>query len=83
MTEDCSHSDTWFNRTFCAEPCGQLHDVCVDCGHAFDCYFNSDLFREAEAERRLNRKSRLVKMIEADLPVADRVDQIMAEFGDE
>lgn len=28
----CPHSETWFDRTICAEPCGSMHDRCTVCG---------------------------------------------------
>jgi len=29
---DCTHPDSWFDRTLCAEPCGSMHDRCTECG---------------------------------------------------
>jgi hypothetical protein len=29
---NCQHSDTWFDRTVCPEPCGAMHDRCTTCG---------------------------------------------------
>jgi len=28
----CTHPDTWFDRSMCAEPCGSMHDRCTQCG---------------------------------------------------
>lgn len=29
---ECEVSDHWFDRSICPEPCGSMHDVCIDCG---------------------------------------------------
>ncbi|WP_432112831.1 hypothetical protein [Streptomyces sp. S1] len=28
----CSHPYTWFDRSVCADPCGSMHDRCIECG---------------------------------------------------
>lgn len=28
----CTHPDTWFDRSVCAEPCGSMHCRCTGCG---------------------------------------------------
>lgn len=28
----CGGTDTWFDRSVCAEPCGSMHDRCTGCG---------------------------------------------------
>ena len=27
----CEESGHWFSRSICPEPCGSMHDICVDC----------------------------------------------------
>mgnify|MGYP003575045932 CR=1 FL=1 len=34
--EPCTHPDTWFDRTVCAEPCGTMHTICTECGEPLD-----------------------------------------------
>lgn len=42
----CQHDNTWFDRSICAEPCGDMHTLCKDCGYIFGgCYW---LNRDAE-----------------------------------
>lgn len=42
----CQHDNTWFDRSICAEPCGDMHTSCTDCGYIFGgCYW---LNRDAE-----------------------------------
>lgn len=31
----CQHDNTYFDRTLCAEPCGDMHTTCNDCGYIF------------------------------------------------
>ncbi len=39
---ECHHVDTWFDRTFCPEPCGSMHTICTDCGEIFGgCVLNN------------------------------------------
>lgn len=26
-------TDHWFDRSICPEPCGAMHDICVECGY--------------------------------------------------
>lgn len=26
-------TDHWFDRSICPEPCGSMHDICVECGY--------------------------------------------------
>lgn len=26
-------TDHWFDRSICPEPCGMMHDICVECGY--------------------------------------------------
>jgi hypothetical protein len=43
LSPPCTHNgDTWFDRSFCPEPCGSMHDRCVECGCAPGCYFESE-----------------------------------------
>lgn len=32
----CSHEDSWFDRSICADPCGMMHSYCTDCGHMME-----------------------------------------------
>lgn len=32
----CSHRNTWFSRTLCAEPCDTMHTYCSDCNVCLD-----------------------------------------------
>jgi hypothetical protein len=32
----CAHGDTWFSRTLCSEPCGNMHTYCTECGACLD-----------------------------------------------
>lgn len=27
----CVDTDHWFDRSICPEPCGSMHDICVEC----------------------------------------------------
>lgn len=36
MSKKCEHWDTWFDRTYCPEPCGGMHTYCADCGENLD-----------------------------------------------
>lgn len=28
----CKRRDSWFDRSICPDPCGSMHDVCINCG---------------------------------------------------
>jgi hypothetical protein len=61
LTAGCSHRDTWFNRSICAEPCGSMHDVCVDCGQVVDyCPLRT---AEYEAEQRARTYSEIESIL--------------------
>lgn len=30
----CAHTDSWFDRSICPEPCGSMHERCSHCGKA-------------------------------------------------
>jgi hypothetical protein len=32
----CPHTDEWFDRTICPEPCGSMHYYCTECGKRMD-----------------------------------------------
>lgn len=37
QSDDCEHEGgSWFDRTICPDPCGVMHDRCVDCGQALE-----------------------------------------------
>lgn len=36
QSPECDHSDNWFDRSICPEPCGMMHTYCTLCGDTLD-----------------------------------------------
>lgn len=60
----CQHDSTYFDRTLCAEPCGDMHTSCHDCGYIFGgCYW---LSRDDEPNELKKVEDNLIRSCDCD-----------------
>ena len=60
-TTHCTHPNgTWFDRSICPEPCGFMHNRCVDCGIADSCIRETPKFKAEQHAARHKALSTVV-----------------------
>ena len=70
--DDGAWTDHWFDRSICPEPCGMMHDICVEC-----CRIKGRCLVAETGRENGNRIST------AWLAVADLLDLIAGDFPDD
>ena len=77
--DHCGHG-VWFDRTICPDPCGAMHERCINCGSAVSlCVHESDVaVTNAHAARMLNVSIRFVDSLVLSGEIELTVGSVMA-----